>query len=458
METRLQGEELPVTNGMITRRRRSVGRRLPVVAVCGLVAIALVAAASPARDRAAAPAGHGAHLSSVAAGHSGHVTSGAIGRATPAEAALQLQALIGQHSVLVADMMRGRLRGDSDFAQAANAALGKNTDAMSELVGSLFGSAAKAQFATVWSAHVTAFFEYARALGDQDSSALDRARTGITAHESELAKFFVGASQGRLSQAAAETAVRAHVDHLVQQADAYAAKDYTRSAQLYRQSYAHSFALGTALATALLGPRLSAALTTPQWRLQSELGRLLGEHVALVVAAIRPGTANAPDFPAAAEALNGNTRDLAGAVDSLFGAAVAKRFQSLWADHIDQIIVYAGAVMSNDTASRDQARAKLDAFERQLASYLSASTGKRLGTPVLTQALTLHDEMLLRVVDAFAAKEYQQAHDLAYSTYQHMIELAGQLSAAIGATIASRLPKGGAQTGGGGMAAVVGRR
>jgi hypothetical protein len=37
-----------------------------------------------------------------------------------------------------------------------------------------------------------------------------------------------------------------------------------------------------------------------------------------------------------------------------------------------------------------------------------------------------------------------------------MFDLAGQLSEAIGATVASRLPQGGAQTGGGGMAAVVG--
>ena len=52
---------------------------------------------------------------------------------SPAEQALRLQALLGQHSVLAADFMRGRIRGDENFAQAADAALGKNTDAMTNL-------------------------------------------------------------------------------------------------------------------------------------------------------------------------------------------------------------------------------------------------------------------------------------------------------------------------------------
>ncbi len=77
---------------------------------------------------------------------------------------------------------------------------------------------------------------------------------------------------------------------------------------------------------------------------------------------------------------------------------------------------------------------------------------------MLAEAFLMHDRMLIHEVDEFAAKEYQEAHDIAYSTYQQMFDLAGQLSHAIGDTIAARLPRGGMQTGGGGMAAVVGRR
>ena len=59
---------------------------------------------------------------------------------------------------------------------------------------------------------------------------------------------------------------------------------------------------------------------------------------------------------------------------------------------------------------------------------------------------------------AYQAKDYGQAHQLSYQAYQQMFDLAGQLSHAIGVTLGAKLPKGGSQTGGGGMAAVVSRR
>ena len=43
----------------------------------------------------------------------------------------------------------------------------------------------------------------------------------------------------------------------------------------------HTFGLGHALATTLLPADQAAVLAEPQWGLPSELGRLLGEHVAL---------------------------------------------------------------------------------------------------------------------------------------------------------------------------------
>ena len=66
--------------------------------------------------------------------------------------------------------------------------------------------------------------------------------------------------------------------------------------------------------------------------------------------------------------------------------------------------------------------------------------------------------MLLGEVEAYQAKDYTQAHDLGYQAYDEMFDLAGQLSNAIQLTMAKKLPKGGSQTGGGGMAGVVSRR
>jgi hypothetical protein len=400
-----------------------------------------------------------------AASHAGHAAAvsdkhNALPAAAPAESGaeftLRLEALLGQHSILSAEMMRGRLRGDPDFAQAANAALGKNSQAMGELVDSRFGEPARNRFETLWAAHVGAFFTYARGLATDDDSVREQARSELRTFEADLAEFFVSASDGRLQRASVDAALRSHVDHLLDEADAYAARRYGRAGAVYRQGYSHAFGLGETLATGLLGPETAATLERPEWRLRTALGRLLGEHSALVVAAMRSGVAGMPDFTATGEAVNSNTRDLSGAVGTLFGAQAAKGFQSLWADHVDDLMAYTTAVAEENAAGRAKALADLEGFERGFAGFLDSATEGRLGQAALAEAFLMHDRMLIHQVDEFAAKQYQDAHDLAYSTYQQMFDLAGQLSEAIGATVASRLPQGGAQTGGGGMAAVVG--
>ena len=56
----------------------------------------------------------------------------------------------------------------------------------------------------------------------------------------------------------------------------------------------------------------------------------------------------------------------------------------------------------------------------------------------------------MRQVDAFAAKDYRQAQDLANQTYPQVFGLARNMADAFGATVAARMPQGGAETGGGG--------
>jgi hypothetical protein len=388
-------------------------------------------------------------------------TSGGTTAAAPLAApefALRLQSLLGQHSVLAADMMRGRIRGDEDFAQAANSALSKNTDAITQLVRGAFGEEASNQFKSVWSPHVAAFFTYARGLADEDNAVLDQARTSLATFEKGLAGFFSGASQGRLTLEKAQANSLMHVSQLTQQADAYAAKDYTKANQIYRQAYAHTFGLGKVLSSALLPPAQTTALQAPAWTLRSELDKLLGEHVVLLVDAERAGLRNTPDFTAAAAAVNANTQDLAAAVDSLFGGPAAQQLQKLWADHVDQIMAYTTAVMTKDQQRRDEARAKLAQFEGQLAAFLDTATGKKLESATVAKALAMHDKMLIDHADAFAAKDYTKAHDLAYSTYEQMFDLAGQMADAFGSVVASRMPVGGAETGQGGMAGHPGHR
>jgi hypothetical protein len=382
-------------------------------------------------------------------------------RSAPADSAadhaVELQALLGQHSVLAADLMRSRIRGDDDFVQAANAALGKNTDAMTALVGQLFGDAAAKAFGPMWSEHVVSVVDYGGAVASQEEQALTQARTELVKSEDKLVDFFSGASGGRLPRAAAKAAVTMHVDHLTKQADAYAKGDYATADRIYRQGYEHAYDMGGTLAGALLPPADRAALQDPVWRLRSQLGKLLAAHAVLVTDVTRAAIANTPDFDAAARGIDDNTRALASAIDTLFGAAAAREFQSLWAQHVEQLVGYGVATAAKDAGRQEQARAALREFERRMATFLHAATGNRMSTANLAAALAAHDELLLRHADTYAARDYATAHDIAYQTYEHMLDVARLLADAFGATVAARLPVGAAHTGYGGMADVVGR-
>jgi hypothetical protein len=418
----------------------------------GLTVLLAAGSAGLASGRPAAPI-HAGHDHAHPAGATVAVT-----RASAADLAVRFQALLGEHSVLAADLMRSRIRGDDNFVQAANAALGENTDAMTDLVSQLFGAPTGKKFGPMWSEHIVALFAYAGAVADQDAGAKADAHEELVEYEGDLASFFAGASHGRLSPAAARSAVDMHVSHLTMQADAYAAHDYATADQLYRQSYQHTYDLGLALADALLPAGDRATLRTPIWRLRSQLGKLLAEHVVLIEDVTRAAVTNTPDFAAAGNMINGNTRDLAAAVDTLFGASAAKQFQAQWASHVEQLVAYSGAAAAGDAARKQQAQAALPSFEQGLAAVLSPATGGRMTTATLAAALQMHDQMLLRHADAYAAKDYKSAHDIATQMYEDMFELARQLADGFGATVAARLPKGGAQTGYGGLATVVENR
>ena len=298
-----------------------------------------------------------------------------------------------------------------------------------------------------------------RGLATDDAAARDEARAQLVQYENDVANFFSSASQDRLPREAARAAALAHVDHLVQQADAYAAGDYGRANDLYRQAYTHLFQAGHPLAAGLLGPDQAASLQEPSWRLRSELNRLLGEHVALAVPALRAGATNSPDFPQAAAALNGNTSDLSAAMGTLFGAPAGQQFMTIWADHIDQLMSYTAAVAANDEGRREAALGRLREFETRLAGFLDSATGSGAAHSTdLATAFLAHNEMLTQQVDAFSGKDYPRAHALANDTYQDMFDLARQLSDVFGESVAARLPQGGAPAGAGGMAGVTGSR
>jgi hypothetical protein len=126
----------------------------------------------------------------------------------------------------------------------------------------------------------------------------------------------------------------------------------------------------------------------------------------------------------------------------------------LWADHVDAFVAYTRSLATNDAAGKDAARARLQRFNADFAGFLSTSTQGRLGASALADAFVMREDQLMRQIDAYAKRDYRMAHQLSYDAFAHMFVLAADAATAIGNTVVAHMPTGGAQTGGGGMAAI----
>ena len=377
----------------------------------------------------------------------------------PVELRAQLEQLLGQHAILTVRLTRARLRGDEDLAQSADEALSKNAADIAASIGAVYGAEAAETFEQAWFNHVTYVFNYARGVADDDAAVTSEARRQLDGYTTELSEYLAEATHQAMPADVVADELHMHVDELLEQVDAYAAEDYERAFQLERECYAHMFPFGKALAAGIVtgeGGELPAEFASPAAELQSQLGMSLGEHAELAVDAMRSGISGLPDFPAAAGALDQNTSELTGTIESVFGAESARSFQALWGDHIDAFVAYTQALAQQDEAAQEAAQDRLTGFNSEFANFLSTSTDGRLGTAALAEAFIMHEDMLLKQINAYAAADYTTAHQVSYEAYQHMFALAEQAATAIGETVAEGSPKGGAGTGVGAAAAFAG--
>jgi hypothetical protein len=426
-----------------------------IIVVAGVTATLVGCSSQPDTDLAE-PVGR--PTVEAAAAHQHPNQAAPVTTADAGELRATLEQLLGQHAFLTVRLTRARVNEDADLAQSADAALGKNTADMGDAIEAVYGAGAAREFEELWAGHVTDLFDYARGVADDDAAVQAQARSELDDYTVNLGQFFDEATKQAAPADAVTAELRTHLDQLLQQVDAYAAGDYERSFALERESYAHMFPLGKTLAAAIVtgaGATLPADFDGPASQLQSQLGMVLGEHAELAVDAMRAGVAGGSDFPAAGAALDENTRQITAMIESVFGADSAESFQQLWADHIDAFVTYTQAVAAGDAALEETAGERLTAFNAEFAGFLSSSTDGRLGAPALVEGFVMHEDLLVRQVNAYAERDFSTAHELSYDAYQHMFALAAQLATAIGDTVAGRSPAGGAETGAGGMATTM---
>ena len=302
--------------------------KIAAVGVAACVAIAGFTACSSGSHTD--DAGQPARPTVDAATHDPTSHAVAVQQPSPVELRAQLEQLLGQHAILTVRLTRARLRGDEDLAKTADEALSKNAADLAAPIGAVYGAEAAETFEQAWFNHVTYVFNYARGVADDDAAVTSEARRQLDGYTTEFSEYLAEATHQAMPADVVADELHMHVDQLLEQVDAYAAEDYERAFQLERECYAHMFPLGKALATGIVtgeGTELPAEFDSPAAELQSQLGMTLGEHAELAVDAMRSGVSGLPDFPAAAGALDENTTELTGMIESVFGAESAGSFQ-----------------------------------------------------------------------------------------------------------------------------------
>jgi hypothetical protein len=373
-------------------------------------------------------------------------------QASPRQVRAQFEQLLGLHALLAVRQMRSVVATAPELQRATEASLRANTDALSQLVASAYGGAPAARFTPLWQRHLVDLLAYAKAVAGNDTSAKPTARTRLVADADAYGSWLAEASKGRVQADDAAAGVRMHVTELMEQADAYAARDYARAYRIERAAYEHMFTAGAALGKASLTPEVAVGLDAPPEKLRSAFAMLLGEHMELIVDAQRATFAGQPEFEAAAAQVNANTTALTKAMAGIVGPAKAAEFQVAWANHVEGLMAYTTAVAGNDEAAKAVAKQNLDGFAERLALYFSDIVKNLLAADPLTDAITAHDQHLIDQVDAYAAKDYTRAQQMEQEGYQQMLGVANTLVDAIQRTVKPRLPVGGSKTGGGGMA------
>ncbi|HZD70445.1 MAG TPA: hypothetical protein VFA45_16570 [Actinomycetes bacterium] len=421
---------------------------LVVFVLAGAVACTHSTTGRSASPAASSAAGHDA----MDMGVTTTTVTGTATKASPEQLGAQFDQLLGRHALLAVRLMRSVVMAAPDFRQAAVVSLQENTNDLSQLVGSAYGSAQGDRFRQLWQRRSDDLFAYANGVAGDDASAKRTAQAALMTDADAYGAWLAGASKGQVQASDAAAGARTNVQELMQELDAYAAHDYDKAYQIERAAYEDLFTAGATPAKGSLTPKAAAGLDSPPNKLRSAFAMLLGEHLELIIDAQRATFAGSPEFRAAAAQVNANSTALAQGLGAIVGPKKGAEFQSAWADHVAGLMAYSTAVASKDQAGETAAENKLHRFAVTLATYFSGIVRTPAAFVPLTGAITAHDTHLIDQVKAYAAGDYTKAQQMELHGYQQILGVADTLVDAIQRTVKPGLPVGGSQTGGGGTA------
>ena len=158
--------------------------------------------------------------------------------------------LLGEHMELVVDAQRATFAGSPEF-DAAAAQVNANTATLTKAMSGIVGPKKAAEFEAAWANHVEGLMAYTAAVASKDEAAKTVAKENLDAFAERLALYFSDVVRNVLATDPLTDAITAHDAHLINQADAYAAKDYARAQQAQDEGYSQMVGVANVLVDAI---------------------------------------------------------------------------------------------------------------------------------------------------------------------------------------------------------------
>lgn len=351
--------------------------------------------------------------------------------AEPSEAAgaadlrLSLEQAFAFHAHVVTEAARG---GD----EAASTTAQRSARALADIVAEAYDEdAAEDALATLKPVREALATHHAQVKEDGDAQPPAPLRNA----PARLASFMADVTEQEMEREATEELATPAVDSLIATVEHHAGKDFERAYAAHRDAFAEMLDLGRALAAGISEhqpEQYGGARSTALLELRSALRQFLGEHAGLAVSVTRAGAVGAPDFKAAAAALNGNTDDLVAALQSSYGTAV-EPFARAWRHRISSLADYTVATARERSGKRDDARRALKRSDDAVAAALDQLTDGDVGRRPTRGALTRLTAALVRQVDAATEERLDEAEAARAQAFERSLGVADVLAAGIAA-------------------------
>ena len=408
----------------------------------GAVAVALAVTACGTSGGAGSPSGSGTHSASPGGMHSMSPSPAPGARTNTAAARLYagLDQLLREHVDLTANVVQTAItKGPSSAAtKQALAVLDQNTKGLGAAIGSVYGSAAQAQFLKLWRAHIGFFVNYTLGVATHNAAKAANANQDLAGYTSQFSQFIAGAT--KLPAAAVAADLKGHVSTLETAINAIVAKSPSAGKKI-EMAAMHMDGTAQVLAKGIVSAKgISGSVTGAGSSLRAALTGLLIQHVAATAFVVQTAVAHggnltAPQVKGAIGALADNTNQLGAAIGSVYGPAAQAQFLKLWRAHIGFFVNYTLGVATHNAAKAAAANQDLAGYTSQFSQFIAGAT--KLPAAAVAADLQGHVSTLEAAIKAIVAGKPSASAALLMAE-NHMAGTGAVLAQGIAASMPSK--------------------